>query len=109
MLRVDNLRQVTLTDYIGIVGEEQVESVKRLAELLKDRSFNHINSTSFGGGVAEILLSMVPLMKDVGLDVHWEVIRGSFDFFKVTKKMHNALQGMTVSLTEEEQRLYIDY
>ena len=76
---------------------------------MKGKSVTHVNSTAFGGGVAEILNSIVPLMRDAGLDVHWEVIKGSFDFFTVTKKIHNALQGMNTALTKEEEHIYLEY
>jgi len=99
MLHVEQLRKIGVDDYVGIVGEEEVSSVKALAEKLKGKSVTHVNSTAYGGGVAEMLHNLVPLMKDVGLDVHWEVIKGSLDFFNVTKKIHNALQGMSVELT----------
>ena len=95
MLHVESLRKIQLDDYVNIVGAEEINSVRTLAEKLKGKSATHVNSTSFGGGVAEILQNLVPLMKDVGLDVHWEVIKGSLDFFNVTKKIHNALQGMS--------------
>lgn len=108
-MRVNLVKPIKLDDYTKIVGKEEIHSVKALAESLKQKSVTHVNSTAFGGGVAEILNSMVPLMKDVGLDVHWEVIQGAFDFFNVTKKIHNALQGMNVPLTEEEQKIYLDY
>ncbi len=109
MLHVEQLRKISLDDYIGIVGEEEVASVKALAETLKGKSVTHVNSTSFGGGVAEMLRNLVPIMNDVGLDVHWEVIKGSLDFFNVTKKIHNALQGMNLELSPEEVRTYLEY
>ncbi len=109
MLPVQLTTSIHLEDYVKIVGEDEVNSVRILAERLKGKSITHVNSTAFGGGVAEILRTMVPLMKDVGLDVHWDVMKGSFEFFNVTKKIHNALQGMNVQLTEEEQRIYVDY
>jgi trehalose synthase len=109
MLHVEQLRKISLDDYVGIVGEEEVNSVKALAEKLKGKSVTHVNSTSFGGGVAEMLQNLVPLMKDVGLDVHWEVIKGSLEFFNVTKKIHNALQGMNTELTAEETRTYLEF
>jgi trehalose synthase len=109
MLHVEQLRKISLDDYLGIVGEEEVNSVKALAEKLTRKSVTHVNSTAFGGGVAEMLQNLVPLMKDVGLDVHWEVIKGSLDFFNVTKKIHNALQGMNVELSPEEIRTYLEY
>ena len=107
MRRVELLKKIQIDDFVPIVGEEGVNSVRALAEKLKDKSFTHVNSTSFGGGVAEILHSLVPLMKDVGLDTHWEVIKGDFNFFIITKKIHNALQGMNVGISKEEERTYL--
>jgi trehalose synthase len=109
MQRIENLRKIKIDDYVPIVGQEEVDSVKSLAEKLKGKSVTHVNSTYVGGGVAELLQNLVPLMKDVGLDVHWEVIKGSLEFFNVTKKIHNALQGMTLDLTDEEVRTYLEY
>ena len=109
MFRVERLRKIKIDDYIPIVGQEEVDSVKALAEKLKGKSVTHVNSTAFGGGVAELLENMVPIMKDVGLDVHWEVIKGSIDFFNVTKKIHNALQGMPTGLSEDDVRTYLEY
>jgi len=109
MLRVELNRKIELQDYAGIVGEYQIQEVRELGEKLKGKSVTHVNSTSFGGGVAEIMHSMVPLMRDAGLEVHWEVMRGGFDFFNITKKMHNALQGMNIPLSGEEERTYLEY
>ena len=100
MQRIDLNRKIELKDYEGIVKEGQIEAVQELGGKLKGKSVTHVNSTAFGGGVAEILHSLVPLMRDAGLDVHWEVIKGEFDFFTVTKKIHNALQGMNVPLEQ---------
>lgn len=66
MLHVDQLRKIQLEDYVGIVGEKRIDSVKALAEKLKGKSVTHINSTSFGGEVAEMLQNLVPILKDVG-------------------------------------------
>jgi trehalose synthase len=109
MLSVELTRKIVLRDYVNIVGEEEIQAVKELGEKLKGKSIMHINSTATGGGVAEILHNLVPLMKDVGLDVHWEVIKGSFDFFNVTKKIHNALQGLNIQLSKEEEHTYLEY
>jgi trehalose synthase len=108
MLRVEKLRKINVDDYIPVVGEDIVNSVKALAEKLKGKSVAHVNSTPVGGGVAELLENLVPLMKDVGIDVQWEVIKGSLDFFNVTKKIHNALQGMPLDLTEDDIRTYLE-
>jgi trehalose synthase len=109
VLRVELNRKIELKDYEGIVQEGQIELVRQVGDKLRGKSVTHVNSTSFGGGVAEILHSLVPLMRDAGLDVHWEVIKGGFDFFTVTKKIHNALQGMNIPLTKDEERLYLEY
>ncbi len=109
MLRVELNRKIRLQDYAGIVGDSQIEVMRSLGDKLKGKSVTHVNSTSFGGGVAEILHSMVPLMRDAGLDVHWEVIKGNFEFFRITKKIHNALQGMNMALSKEEERTYLEY
>ncbi len=109
MLPVELTRKIQLNDFASIVGEDQIEEVKALGEKLKGKSIMHVNSTALGGGVAEILQNLVPLMKDAGLDAHWEVIKGSFDFYNVTKKIHNALQGMNISLAKEEEHTYLEY
>jgi trehalose synthase len=109
MLKVELSRKIELKDYEGIVKEEQIQCVRALGDRLKGKSITHVNSTAFGGGVAEILHSLVPLMRDAGLDVHWEVIKGGIDFFTVTKKIHNGLQGMNISLTKEEEHTYLEY
>ncbi len=106
---VEPLKEIQLKDYSEIVGEEEINSILQLADKLKGQSVTHVNSTSFGGGVAEILQDLIPLMKNVGLDAHWEVIKGELEFFNVTKKIHNALQGMNVQLTDEEKRTYLEY
>ena len=97
MLEVPLTGKIELKDFVGIVGEDQIRTVRTLGDKLRGKSVTHVNSTAFGGGVAEILHSMVPLMQDAGLNVHWEVIRGDQNFFNVTKKIHNALQGADFS------------
>jgi trehalose synthase len=109
MLHVEPLRKIRLDDYREIVGEEEINSVRALADKLKGKSITHVNSTSFGGGVAEMLHNLVPITQDVGLDVHWEVIKGSMEFFGITKKIHNALQGMPGELTDAEIRTYLEF
>ncbi len=109
MLRVELNKKVELDDYVPFVGKEQVDLVKSLGEQLKGVSVTHVNSTSFGGGVAEILQSLIPLMRDAGLDVHWEVMRGDLEFFSITKKIHNALQGANIMLSKEEEYTYLEY
>ncbi len=105
---VTKLPQKNIYDYKEIVGEEKINKIIELAEKLKDCKVTHVNSTCFGGGVAEILYSIVPLMNNVGLKANWEVIKGSNEFFNVTKKIHNALQGAEIDLTKEELELYLE-
>ena len=81
------------------VGRELIAEIRELAEPLQGARVVHVSATAFGGGVAEILYTLVPLMRDVGLDVEWQVIYGREEFFNATKLMHNALQGAPEDLT----------
>ncbi|MEW6665451.1 MAG: glycosyltransferase [Thermodesulfobacteriota bacterium] len=92
----------TLENYRDIVGTPVIEQITALGANLEGIRLVHVNSTSEGGGVAEILSWMVPLMKDLGLDTSWKVIRGTPEFFAVTKAVHNALQGKEVSLRKKD-------
>ncbi len=90
-----------LTRYSGISPKSDLMLLQKLGEKLKNRSFLHVNSTRAGGGVAEILQRMIPLINDLGIDARWEVMEGDSSFFDVTKKIHNALQGNFEDITEE--------
>jgi trehalose synthase len=79
--------------YAGIAPRGDVVMLRKLGEALRDRSFLHVSSTRAGGGVAEILHRMIPLLQSLGLNARWEVIKGDAKFFEITKKIHNALQG----------------
>jgi len=94
-----SVRTLSLDHYEEIVGEERVEQIRNVAEKISGASVVHVNSTSFGGGVSEILYRLVALMRDVGLDTTWKVAEGSPEFFSATKTIHNALQGMQTPLT----------
>ena len=83
----------SIEDYASISGEDVISHLRQLAEPLKGMKVVHVNSTRVGGGVAEILTKLVPLMAELGIDVHWEVVRGEDAFFHCTKSFHNALQG----------------
>ncbi len=96
-----------LEDYRKIVGEEVISSIYRKARTLYDLKVININSTYYGGGVAEILNTLVPLMNDAGVYADWRILRGTPDFFDITKKFHNALQGGSVNLTQIKRDLYI--
>lgn len=98
----------TLADYIDVVGEEIVAQTQSLAGPLEGKSVVHVNSTRYGGGVAEILSWLVPLMNELGLNASWEVIEGNPDFFQTTKKIHNGLQGFDVDLNDSDIQAYWD-
>jgi len=104
-----SVNKISLDEYTPIVGKVKIEEIKELAESLVGKKVCHINSTSFGGGVAEILHRIVPLMCDVGLKAEWTVIEGSDEFFNVTKAFHNGLQGMDIPLTEDMKKTYLKF
>jgi trehalose synthase len=99
----------SLADYTHIVGRELVEEIRELAEPLKGKRVLHLSATAFGGGVAEILYTLIPLMRDVGLETEWHVIYGREEFFNATKLMHNALQGHPQDLSEEQWATWRQY
>lgn len=90
-----------ISQYSGIAPKGDLLLLQKLGEKLSNRSFLHVNSTRAGGGVAEILQRMVPILKELGIDARWEVIGGDERFFDITKKLHNALQGKLENITEE--------
>ena len=97
-----------IDDYRPIVGDQTIDELYLLGERLKNITIQNVNSTPFGGGVAEILSRMIPLMKDLGVDVWWDVIKGDDHFFQITKKIHNALHGIELSLTREELSYFLE-
>jgi trehalose synthase len=99
----------SLADYTHICGRELIAEIRELAEPLKGMRVVHISATAFGGGVSEILYTLVPLMRDVGLDVEWQIIYGREEFFNATKLMHNALQGAPQDLDEEQWAIWRRY
>jgi len=105
---VSGLLKRNIRDYRRIVGDEIVEKILSIADELKGYSITHVNSTPFGGGVAELLYSIVPLLNSIGIKTVWEVIEASREFFSITKKIHNALQGAEVDLSNNEKQLYLN-
>ncbi len=97
---------ISLEDYREIVGDETVGTIYKLVRNLYDKHILHISSTYLGGGVAEMLNSIIPLMNSFGIDVGWRILHGTPDFFSVTKKFHNALQGKKIHLTALKKKLY---
>jgi len=95
-----------LSRYADVTGEDVIDHLVQLAQPLRGRRVVHVNSTRVGGGVAEILHKLVPLMNELGLDVSWEVIAGEETFYRCTKGLHNALQGNPVVIDEVLARAY---
>lgn len=98
----------SIDDYIPIVGRSVVDDLKLLAEKLRGRVVQNVNSTPVGGGVAEILSRMVPLLKELGVEARWDVIKGGKQFFEVTKKFHNVLHGKPGEVTPYDLEVFME-
>ena len=99
----------SLADYTHLAGKPLIEEIKELSADLQGLRVLHLSATAFGGGVAEILYTLIPLMNDVGVEAEWQVMLGREEFYNVTKRLHNALQGNPDSLTEEEWKIFERY
>jgi trehalose synthase len=95
-----------IRDYADVVGESVIEELFILADRFGDRTVQNVNSTAVGGGVAEILSRMVPLLNELGVSTTWDVIKGGEHFFQVTKKLHNALHGRKEEFTEDDWKVF---
>jgi len=103
------VRPRSIDDYAETAGPGAVAELKRLAEPLRGVRVLHVNATPDGGGVAEILRSLVPLLRALGLEARWQTIEAEPGFFAITKAIHNALQGASRTLTPEEQATYLSW
>jgi len=97
---------VDIDDYAPLIGEEAMERILHKGHRLRDLRVLHLSSTFYGGGVAEILSSATLLARSLGIKADWRLIQGSPDFFNVTKKLHNALQGADINLTDLKKEVY---
>ena len=100
--------QRRLEDFRESAGEEAVERLREAAAPLKGSRLVQVSSTSFGGGVSELLYSQIALLQDLGVEAEWQLLEGSEEFFTVTKLVHNALQGMPVPWTDAFESAYLD-
>jgi trehalose synthase len=100
--------KINVKDYEPIVGKSYIEELRMLASRLSGKTILNINSTFVGGGVAEILSRLVPLLNQLGVDVRWQIISGEAQFFKVTKKLHNALHGKVEPISDDEFSLFLE-
>ncbi len=108
MLERVPLLEKRLDDYTEIIGADVIERIRAAAEPFRGARVLHLNATAYGGGVAELLATHIPLLRDLGIEAEWQVIHGSDEFFGVTKAVHNALQGASVPWTADMQRTYLE-
>ena len=97
-----------IKEYIPIVGQSIIDDLQLLGDRLAGKTIQHINSTAVGGGVAEILNRMVPLLKELGVNTRWDVIKGGEQFYEVTKKFHNALHGRQESINMRDFNIFME-
>jgi trehalose synthase len=93
---------VKIEDYVPIVGQNIIDEIRMIARKLNGKVMQHINSTAVGGGVAEILTRMIPLLEQLGVNAKWDVIKGDEKYYNITKKMHNALHGVEVNFSKDD-------
>jgi len=98
-----------LDDYIAVLGAAEIDELRTLAGRIEGRSVQMVNSTALGGGVAEMLNRIVPLMQELNLPIRWDVITGGEDFFAVTKAFHNALHGEAYTLPDDSFKIFLAY
>ncbi|HEY7535885.1 MAG TPA: glycosyltransferase [Thermodesulfobacteriota bacterium] len=96
-----------INDYTAIVGKDIIDELNILGEKFQDKTVQNINSTAVGGGVAEILTRMIPLLRQLGINARWDVIKGDEKFFTVTKKIHNALHGVNEEISSDELQYFL--
>jgi trehalose synthase len=101
-----NQKITQIEDYEPLVGAETIERIEKKAKRLRHLHVANVNSTYYGGGVAELLTSLTLLMNNVGIKTGWRVIQGAPDFFSITKKMHNALQSGKINLSKRKMEIY---
>src|SRR3954453_13471921 len=109
MLQLVNVGHKSLADYATIATRGLMEEIRRLAEPLAGKRVVHVSATAFGGGVAEINYTLIPLMQSAGLETEWRIIHGQDEFFNVTKTIHNGLQGNPQSLSPEQIEIFHRY
>jgi trehalose synthase len=100
---------LALSEYMAVVGEKRIQELRQLAKPFCGARVLHINATAAGGGVAEILKALVPLMFDLGLNAEWRTLQAAEEFYKVTKAMHNGLQGMPIPLKPHMKEMWLKY
>lgn len=105
--RQSHLKPLDFSQYQSIIHEELFSEIKQKSQALQGKKITHVNATANGGGVAEILTSLIPLLNSLGLEASWYVIQPDKDFFAVSKEMHNFLQGKQGTLSEKDKEIYL--
>ena len=100
---------IRLDDYMPLLGAPEISQLRALASRLQGRTMQMVNSTAVGGGVAEILNRVVPILEELGLSVKWDVITGGNDFWEITKAFHNALHGGPYDMPPESFDIFLAY
>ncbi|MBI4548424.1 MAG: glycosyltransferase [Ignavibacteriae bacterium] len=98
----------SIEEYSSITGQASIDELFLLAKQLEGKSVQNINSTAVGGGVAEILTRMIPLLKQLGVNAKWDVIKGNEKFFAITKNIHNALHGIPVNFMDDDFSYFLE-
>ncbi len=98
-----------LDQYVPLLGVAEIEELRALAKPLEGSTIQMVNSTAVGGGVAELLARLLPLMRELGLEPRWDVMEGGPDFFDVTKAFHNALHGQACNITPHDYEIFVEY
>ena len=106
---VAEARVIQLDDYVPIVGAQELDALRALAKELSGRTVQMINSTAVGGGVAEILHRLIPLIEELGLSPRWDIVTGGEDFFAITKAFHNALHGGPYESRPQDFETFLNY
>ncbi|MGH2801459.1 MAG: glycosyl transferase family 1, partial [Thermoleophilaceae bacterium] len=109
MLQPVSVGSKSLADYTHLAGRPLIQEIRDLAEELHGLRVLHLSATAFGGGVAEILYTLIPLQNDVGIEAEWQIMLGREEFYNATKRLHNALQGSPESLTDQEWKVFERY
>src|ERR1700726_2072665 len=108
MLPTVPVQPIPLEEYREAAGDDAVDRLRELAKPFAGMRILHLNSTAFGGGVAELLFTHLGILQGLGVDASWQVLEGSDDYFTVTKFAHNGMQGADVPWTEEMATIYLD-
>src|SRR6266852_1914894 len=98
-----------LDQYVPLLGAAEIDELRTLAKPLEGSTVEMVNSTAVGGGVAEILTRMLPLMRELGLDARWHVMEGGPEFFEITKAFHNSLHGNVYHGHPRDFEIFLDY